>query len=151
MKIHRNVQITAKRMSATFERLATCAKMSCRSPHEWSSRYHIVRTLLLLFAASLALAIIGCTNSSEQHSATSFSAPNHAPPRPRRRRSDLALLAIQPAPDCKLEGLEPDIDRDLWERLKLEYERNCYKQAEALVRKRLRRLQTSRLCQTEPD
>lgn len=61
------------------------------------------------------------------------------------------MLAIQPAPDCKLEGLEPDIDRDLWERLKLEYERNCYKQAEALVRKRLRRLQTSRLCQTEPD
>jgi hypothetical protein len=39
---------------------------------------------------------------------------------------DLALLAIQPAPDCKLEALETDsIDADLWERLKLEYERNC--------------------------
>jgi hypothetical protein len=158
VKIHCNLQSTANRMAVTFERLITRARMSCRSPHsslssaKWSGPQHAIATLLLPFTVLLALSILGCTNSSQQHSATSFAAPNHAPPRPRMRRTDLALLAVQPAPDCKLEGLEPDaIDPDLWERLKLEYERNCYKQAEAIVRKRLRRLQTSRLCQTEPD
>lgn len=160
MKLHRNLQITANRMSVTFEPLTSCARTPCQSPHgspsgvKWRNPQHeIVRMLLVLFAVSLALAIIGCTsNFSPQHFATSFTAPNHAPPRSRMRRSDRALLAVQPAPDCKLEGLEPySIDPDLWQRLKLEYERNCYQQAEALVRKRLRLLQTSRLCQTAPD
>ena len=45
----------------------------------------------------------------------------------------------QPAPECELAGLEPDtVDAGLWARLKLDYERHCYKQADALVRRRLR-------------
>lgn len=160
LKIHRNLQKTANAVSVTLEQLATRARMACRSPHgslfgaKWWSQYEIVRTLLLLFTVSLALAMIGCTNSSQRHSVTSFAAPNDAAPRPRLRRSDQALLAVQHAPDCKLEGLEPDpIKPDLWERLKVEYERNCYKQAEALVRKRLRLLQRvlKSTLQEEPD
>jgi hypothetical protein len=47
--------------------------------------------------------------------------------------------------------MEPDtVDADLWARLKLDYERHCYQQAEMLVRKRLQRLLTSRRCRIEP-
>jgi tetratricopeptide (TPR) repeat protein len=48
------------------------------------------------------------------------------------------------APNCELTGQEPDtIDADLWGRLKLDYERHCYKQAETFVRKRLQQLLAS--------
>jgi len=52
-----------------------------------------------------------------------------------------SLLALQPAPDCELAGPEPDtVDADQWALLKLNYERHCYKQAEMLIRRRLRLL-----------
>jgi hypothetical protein len=40
---------------------------------------------------------------------------------------------------------------ELWTRLKIDYERHCYQQAEMLVRKRLQRLLTSGRCRIEPD
>jgi tetratricopeptide (TPR) repeat protein len=50
-----------------------------------------------------------------------------------------ALVVRQAAPECELAKLKPDtIDADLWARLKLAYERHCYKQADALVRRRVR-------------
>lgn len=112
------------------------------------------RALLMLCAASVALMIAGCASNSMQHeSSTSAASPARSPSRPRVTRADLALLAVQPAPDCEFAGgPEPNaVDPDLWQRLKLDYEQNCYKQAEALVRKRLRLLQTSRLCRIEPE
>jgi tetratricopeptide (TPR) repeat protein len=55
--------------------------------------------------------------------------------------STRALVVRQAAPDCELAGLKPDtVDAGLWARLKLDYERHCYKQADALVRRRLRGL-----------
>jgi tetratricopeptide (TPR) repeat protein len=44
----------------------------------------------------------------------------------------------QAAPDCELAGLEPDpIDAGLWARLRFDYERHCFEQADTLVRGRL--------------
>ena len=54
-------------------------------------------------------------------------------------------VARQPAPDCEFAGPQPDtVDADQWARLKLNYERHCYKQAEMLIRKRLRLLDAVR-------
>jgi hypothetical protein len=57
----------------------------------------------------------------------------------RAHRSAPVLVMRQPTPDCELAGLEPDtVDAGQWARLKLDYERHCYKQADALARRRLR-------------
>jgi len=66
-------------------------------------------------------------------------------------RPERALLAPQPAPDCgfgrsNLKTLDPD----QWTRLKLEYERKCYQNAEKIVRERLRLLQAATRCEAEP-
>ena len=69
----------------------------------------------------------------------------------RNRRTVLALLAPQPAPDCEFKESDPKtVDPNEWPRLKLEYERQCYKDAEKAVRKRLRLLQTSGTCEIPP-
>jgi hypothetical protein len=65
-------------------------------------------------------------------------------------RPDRALLAPQPAPDCgfawsNLKTLDPD----QWARLKLEYERKCYQNAEKIARERLRQLQAAIACEVE--
>jgi hypothetical protein len=64
------------------------------------------------------------------------------------RRVARALLAPQPAPDCEFKESDPKtMDADEWARLKLEYERQCYKNAEETVRKRLILLQASNRCE----
>jgi hypothetical protein len=62
--------------------------------------------------------------------------------------SERALLRAQPKPDC--EGKPPtkaagtsDPDVDLALRIKLEYEKECYRQAEMRVREQLTRLQAA--------
>jgi hypothetical protein len=54
-----------------------------------------------------------------------------------------ALLSPQSPPDCEYRA--PDdakvLDAEVLARLKLEYEKQCYQQAEAKVRNRLRQLQ----------
>ena len=72
-----------------------------------------------------------------------------------------ALLAPQDKPDCESTGRHlpssgasaavaptpapttPEMNADLTLRIKLEYERECYRQAEARVREQLRKLQAS--------
>ena len=69
-----------------------------------------------------------------------------------------ALLAPQGTPDCEGKGQgqqlastdasavvapRPETNADLALRIKLEYERECYRQAEARVREQLRKLQAS--------
>ena len=71
--------------------------------------------------------------------------------RPNIRRPDPALLAPQPTPDCEFK--RPDlktVDADEWTRLKVEYERQCYQDAEKAARERLVLLQTSSSCEVEP-
>jgi hypothetical protein len=83
-------------------------------------------------------------------------------PRPARQvhRSDRTVVAHepihesinepvpkQPPPDCEFKGSEPDtVDADQWARLKLDYARHCYEQAEEAERKRLGQLLASGKC-----
>jgi hypothetical protein len=70
---------------------------------------------------------------------------------PKIRRPDLALLSPQPAPDCEFQRSDLNtVDRDEWARLKVEYERQCYLDAEKAARERLVLLQASSTCEIEP-
>jgi hypothetical protein len=70
---------------------------------------------------------------------------------PKIRRPAPALLAPQPAPDCEFKRSDlKTVDPDEWARLKVEYERQCYQDAEKAARERLVLLQTSSICEIEP-
>jgi len=69
---------------------------------------------------------------------------------PRIRRPDPALLSPQPAPDCEFKRSDlKTVDPDQWVRLKAEYERQCYQDAEKAARDRLVLLQASSTCEIE--
>ena len=68
----------------------------------------------------------------------------------RVHRPDPALLAAQPAPRCEFTNTDlKSVDPDQWERLKTEFERKCYQDAEKAVRDRLGQLQASSTCEIE--
>lgn len=70
---------------------------------------------------------------------------------PKIRRPDLALLSPQPAPDCEFNRSDlKTVDPNEWARLKVEYERQCYLDAEKAARDRLAQLQTASTCEVEP-
>ena len=73
-------------------------------------------------------------------------------PAPKVQPIDQALLTPQPTPDCEYK--EPEAataDPTVWARLKLDYERQCYRRAEAAARERLEQVQTSlRKCGERP-
>ena len=72
-------------------------------------------------------------------------------PNQKSGRPDLALLSPQPAPDCEFKRSDlKTVDPDEWVRLKVEYERQCYLDAEKTARERLALLQASSTCETEP-
>ena len=100
--------------------------------------------LLALAAIGCALLLAGCAAKSPQLEAGQQPAGKPVTVQPRIHRPSRVLLVPQPAPDCELKasGLKP-VDPDQFERLKLDYERECYKNAEKLVRERLRRLQAA--------
>jgi hypothetical protein len=82
--------------------------------------------------------------SSRRHSEQSYA-------KPIIRRPDAALLAPHPAPDCELNKSDVGaVDPNEWARLKLEYERQCYQDAEKAARERLSQLQASGACEIEP-
>ncbi len=57
--------------------------------------------------------------------------------------ADRSLLERQPEPDCTFRGpvSSPITSEEL--RMKLDYEQQCYRQAESIVRTRLQRLQNA--------
>jgi len=68
----------------------------------------------------------------------------------RVHRPDPALLTAQPAPRCEFTNTDlKSVDPDQWERLKTEFERKCYQDAEKAVRDRLGQLQASSTCEIE--
>src|SRR5258707_13879048 len=111
---------------------------------------------LTLCAILCALTLAGCASNSAQRE--SGADPIRAAADPHRyselriRRPDRALLAAQPVPDCELRAPESSkvLDPDQLARLRLDYERQCYKRAEELVRNRLKLLQASSRCEIEP-
>jgi len=68
----------------------------------------------------------------------------------RVRRPDPVLLAAQPAPNCEFKRADlKAVDPDEWARLKAEFERQCYQDAEKAARDRLSQLQASSTCEIE--
>ena len=68
----------------------------------------------------------------------------------RVRRLDPTLLAPQPPPNCEFNRADVKaVDPDEWARLKTEYERQCYKDAEKAARDRLGQLQAASAYQVE--
>jgi hypothetical protein len=68
----------------------------------------------------------------------------------RVRRPDPALLTPQPAPNCEFKSADlKAVDPDEWARLKTEFERQCYQDAEKAARDRLSQLQASSTCEIE--
>jgi hypothetical protein len=103
--------------------------------------------LLTLSTILCALALAGCASNSAHRESGAGSIRTAADPHRyselRIRRPDRALLAPQSAPNCELKEPENSkpVDPDQLARLKLDYERQCYKRAEQLVRMRLQLLQ----------
>src|SRR5277367_6836493 len=124
--------------------------------------------LLTISVVFCALAIAGCARNLAQREFDPVqqevkAAPVRAPVRthqytePRRyaepliHRPDPSLLAPQPAPDCEFKRTDVGaVDPNEWARLKIDYERQCYQDAEKIARERLRLLQASSMCEIEP-
>jgi hypothetical protein len=99
-----------------------------------------VPTRLVISALALAIAVAGCARNPSLRN--SDLAQQERATQPPIRRVAL-LLAPLKAPDCEFKGSDPkSVDEDQLSRLKLEYERQCYKNAEEVARKRLGLLQT---------
>ena len=125
-----------------------------------AGRMSVARVILSLCAISCAMLVAGCARDAAQrvsnpalHEARTAVAhvtshtrrsPEHRYAQPRIRRLDPALLAPQPAPDCEYRRTDlKTVDPDEWARLKTEYERQCYQDAEKATRERLGLLQAS--------
>jgi hypothetical protein len=124
--------------------------------------------LLTVCVIFCAMSFAGCARNPAQREVSPAlhegkASPIRAPIRTRRysepiryaepkiRRPDPALLSPQPAPDCEFKRSDLKIvDPDEWARLKVEYERQCYLDAEKAARERLALLQTSSTCEIEP-
>ena len=120
--------------------------------------------LLTISVVFCALAVAGCARNPAQREFTPVQQEVRAAPvrahrytEPRRdselriHRPDPALLAAQPAPDCEFKRTDVGtLDPNEWARLKIDYERQCYQDAEKIARDRLRLLQASSTCEIEP-
>jgi hypothetical protein len=98
---------------------------------------------------ALAFVLTGCAQASPPDTAPAASTPQaHA--EVRICRPEAALLSPPSPPDCVFRrGDLKTADPDLWAKLKIEYERQCYQAAERRVREQLARLQAASRCETE--
>ena len=152
---------------------ALCFQDSCEEAGErqhTASLKSFAPKLLTICVILCATSFDGCSRNPAQREASPTltlhqgkASPIRAPVRTRRysepyryaepkiRRPDLALLSPQPAPDCEFKRSDiKTVDPDEWARLKVEYERQCYLDAEKAARERLALLQTSSTCEIEP-
>ena len=96
---------------------------------------------------TLAFVLAGCAQASAPEPAPAAGIPQaHA--QARLCRPEAALLSPQSPPDCVFRrGDLKTADPDLWAKMKIEYERQCYQGAEKRVRDRLTRLQAASRCE----
>ena len=138
-----------------------------RRPHAASLKSPAAK-LVTVCVVLCSMSFAGCARNPAQREASPAlhegkTSPLRASVRPRRhaepyryaepkiRRLDPALLSPQPAPDCEFKRSDlKTVDPDEWARLKIEYERQCYRDAEKAARERLALLQTSSTCEIEP-
>jgi hypothetical protein len=123
-------------IAACWCRLSTATRLC---GWRWSGRVLAVGSTLML---------IGCAQVVTQRSPpTQQTAKIHASVR--RVTGDAtplpepALLARQPQPDCEFKTAATGVDGNDARVTKLDYEQQCYRQAEGIVRTRLGRLQAS--------
>jgi hypothetical protein len=139
-----------------------------------SSLLPLALKLPAISAVVLALGLAGCARDPARGALSAVhrdfkqvhrevrATPVRLPPRPRLyaekeppaelrvHRPDPALLTAQPAPQCEFKNTDlKAVDPDQWERLKTEFERQCYQDAEKAVRDRLGQLQASGTCEIE--
>jgi hypothetical protein len=108
------------------------------------------------FALACALALAGCARDAAKREARheigadAVRRPARVHDNPeqhqradlRNRLPDAALLSPQPTPDCEFKGANVEtMDASELARLKVEYERRCYQNAEKVARDRLGVLQ----------
>jgi hypothetical protein len=92
--------------------------------------------------ALIATALVGCSpapRGGPLAKSAMAGEPRNVRSAPSIPPSVRALLEPQPAPTCALPANESNVD----ERQKLDYERQCFRQAEIIVRDRLSRLQSA--------
>ena len=142
-----------------------CADNCCESANtRLPGLASFVQKPLALSVIFCAMAVSGCARNPAYresapvgHEVRAAHVRTHRYTEPRRytelrvHRPDPALLAPQPEPDCEYK--RPDVgtvDPNEWARLKIDYERQCYQNAEKIARDRLLLLQASSTCQIEP-
>jgi hypothetical protein len=148
-------------------RFQDCCEEAGKRPHAASLKSFGPKLLTVCVILS-SLSFAGCARNPAQREVSPAlhegkAPPTRAPVRTRRyaepvryaepkiRRPDLALLSPQPAPDCEFKRSDlKTVDPDEWARLKVEYERQCYLDAEKAARDRLALLQASSTCEIEP-
>ena len=98
---------------------------------------------------AFAVALAGCAQAPAPDPSPAATSPQaHA--EAQLCRPEAALLSPQSPPDCVFRrGDLKTADPDLWAKLKVEYERQCYQAAERRVREHLVRLQAASRCETE--
>jgi hypothetical protein len=147
-----------------------CADGCCGSakPQLWLNRLSsLPPKLLTISVIVLATGLGGCARNPDHRdpnpvrretAATAVRSPVRARAHPetrqyaelRVRRPDPALLEPQWAPDCEFKRADLKVvDPEEWARLKTEYERQCYRDAERAARERLSQLQESSSCEIE--
>ena len=144
-----------------------CCEQAGERPHAASLKSFGPK-LLTVCVILCSLSFAGCARHPAQREVSPAlhegkTSPTRTPVRTRRytepvryaepkiRRPDLALLSPQPAPDCEFKRSDlKTVDPDEWARLKVEYERQCYLDAEKAARDRLILLQASATCEVEP-
>jgi hypothetical protein len=138
-------------LCAKWNHRMAIANQALRPVRQLARRFRLAPTstkLLILPTILCAFAVASCAQNVAQHdietshirARVAAHVRDHTQPRP--RRLDPALLTPQPAPDCEFDGPDPKtVDPDQWARLKLDYERQCYRKAEKIVRQRLVLLQ----------
>ena len=148
-------------------RFQDCCEHAGGRPHTTRLKSFAPKLLIvgvILYSMSLA----GCARNTSQREVGPALHEDKAPPvrapvrtrryaepyrqaEPKIRRPALALLSPQPVPDCELKRSDlRTVDPDEWARLKVEYERQCYQNAEKAARERLALLQASSTCEIEP-
>jgi len=147
---------------------AHCADGCCglARPQLWLNRLlSLPPKLLTISVVVLATGLGGCARNSahlDPGQRETTASPVRSPARARAhlqtrqyaelriRRPGPALLVSQPAPDCEFKRTDLKVvDPEEWARLKTEYERQCYQDAERAARDRLSQLQASSSCEIE--
>jgi hypothetical protein len=144
-----------------------CCEQTGKRPHA-AGLTSLGPKLLTISVILCSMSLAGCARDTAQREVGPVmhegkASPVRAPVRPRRysepyryaepkiRRPNLALLTPQPVPDCEFKRSDlKTVDPDEWARLKVEYERQCFQDAEKTARERLALLQTSSTCEIEP-